>query len=129
MVDIVPWMLEDEPARVYAVSRSGVLDAAECPSTFSTPPGVVCALIAGGPDALTHAMEDVEDQPESGARDLATLDVGADEVVVGIAASGRTPYVLGAIAAARSPPESHVHTPRRLATRSKSSSHPLSAPR
>lgn len=81
--------------------RLGVLDAAECPPTFSTPPGVVCGVIAGGADALTRAMEDVEDQPESGARDLATLDVGPDDVVVGLAASGRTPYVLGAIDEAR----------------------------
>ncbi len=80
--------------------RLGVLDASECPPTFSTPPGVICGLIAGGPDALTNAMEDVEDQPEIGARDLAALNVGADDVVVGLAASGRTPYVLGAIAEA-----------------------------
>jgi N-acetylmuramic acid 6-phosphate etherase len=81
--------------------RLGVLDAAECPPTFGTPPGVVCAVIAGGSDALTRAMEDVEDQPESGARDLAALDVDPNDVVVGLAASGRTPYVLGAIAEAR----------------------------
>ncbi len=81
--------------------RLGVLDAAECPPTFGTPPGLVCALIAGGPEALTRALEDVEDQPERGARDLAALDVGPLDVVVGLAASGRTPYVLGAMAAAR----------------------------
>ncbi len=81
--------------------RLGVLDASECPPTFSVPPGMVRGVIAGGLDALTNAMENVEDQPESGARDLAALDVGPDDVVVGLAASGRTPYVLGAIAEAR----------------------------
>lgn len=81
--------------------RLGVLDAAECPPTFSTPSGMVGALIAGGDEALTHAMEGVEDLPEQGAEDLAALDAGPDDVVVGLAASGRTPYVLGAIAEAR----------------------------
>ena len=81
--------------------RLGVLDAAECPPTYGVPQGLVCAVIAGGEAALTNAMEGVEDQPETGAADLAALDVGADDVVVGLAASGRTPYVLGAIAEAR----------------------------
>jgi N-acetylmuramic acid 6-phosphate etherase len=81
--------------------RLGVLDAAECPPTFSTAPGQVVGLIAGGADALTRSIEEVEDRPEAGAADLAGLGVGADDVVLGIAASGRTPYVLGAIAEAR----------------------------
>lgn len=81
--------------------RLGVLDAAECPPTFSTPPAMVVGLIAGGPRALTNAVEAVEDSPEHGAADIAAAAVGPDDVVVGLAASGRTPYVLGAVAEAR----------------------------
>ncbi|GAB4439321.1 MAG: N-acetylmuramic acid 6-phosphate etherase [Chloroflexi bacterium OHK40] len=81
--------------------RLGVLDAAECPPTFSTPPELVLGLIAGGPRALTSAVEAVEDDPASGAADIAAAGVGSADVVVGLAASGRTPYVLGAVAEAR----------------------------
>jgi N-acetylmuramic acid 6-phosphate etherase len=77
--------------------RLGVLDAAECPPTFSTPPEMVVGLIAGGPNALTRAVEGVEDNPDRGAADIAALDVGKTDLVVGITTSGRTPYVLGAI--------------------------------
>jgi N-acetylmuramic acid 6-phosphate etherase len=78
-----------------------VLDAAECPPTYGTPPEMVLGIIAGGPAALTRAVEAVEDAPEHGRRDIAAANVGPDDVVVGIAASGRTPYVLGAVAEAR----------------------------
>ena len=81
--------------------RLGVLDAAECPPTFSTPPEMVVGLIAGGPTALTRAVEGAEDDPDRGAADIAGLDVGAADLVVGIATSGRTPYVLGAVREAR----------------------------
>jgi N-acetylmuramic acid 6-phosphate etherase len=81
--------------------RLGVLDASECPPTFSTPPEMVVGLIAGGPRALTRSIEDAEDKPEQGAADLAGLGVGADDLVVGVATSGRTPYVLGAVREAR----------------------------
>ncbi len=81
--------------------RLGVLDAAECPPTFGVEPGVVVAQLAGGPTALTTSLEAVEDDADLGKRDIAALHVGPDDVVLGIAASGRTPYVLGAIAAAR----------------------------
>lgn len=81
--------------------RLGVLDAAECPPTFSTPPEQVIGLIAGGAVALTRAVEAVEDDPEHGRREIAALGVGPHDVVVGLAASGRTPYVLGAVAEAR----------------------------
>jgi N-acetylmuramic acid 6-phosphate etherase len=80
--------------------RLGVLDASECPPTFSTPPELVVGRIAGGAHALTHAVEEVEDNPDAGRADIAGLDVTAADAVVGITASGRTPYVLGAIAAA-----------------------------
>ena len=81
--------------------RLGVLDASECPPTFNAPPGLVVGLIAGGDRALRHSIENAEDRPELGASDLEAVDVGAADVVVGIAASGRTPYVLGAVARAR----------------------------
>lgn len=81
--------------------RMGVLDAAECPPTFGIDPALVVGQIAGGAAALTEAIEAVEDDAELGRRDVAALAVGPDDVVLGIAASGRTPYVLGAIEAAR----------------------------
>lgn len=81
--------------------RLGVLDASECPPTFGVPPSLVCGIIAGGPGALSRASEASEDDPEAGARDLITATFSRSDVLVGIAASGRTPYVLGAIAAAR----------------------------
>lgn len=80
--------------------RLGMLDAVECPPTFGVPPELVRALIAGGPAALTGAVEGAEDDYEAGRRDLRALPVTAADVVVGLAASGRTPYVLGAIDAA-----------------------------
>lgn len=81
--------------------RLGVLDAAECPPTFSADPGQVIGLIAGGPGALLQAVEGAEDDPELAAADLRALAIGPKDTVVGIAASGRTPYVLGALRAAR----------------------------
>jgi N-acetylmuramic acid 6-phosphate etherase len=81
--------------------RLGVLDAAECPPTFSTPPEMVVGLIAGGPVALTRAVEGAEDDPGRGAADIASLGVGAHDLVLGIATSGRTPYVLGAVREAK----------------------------
>ena len=81
--------------------RLGVLDAAECPPTFGVPPDRVVGLIAGGPDAVTRAVEGAEDDAAAGARDVDALGVGADDVVVGISASGRTPYVLAALGRAR----------------------------
>jgi N-acetylmuramic acid 6-phosphate etherase len=81
--------------------RLGVLDAAECPPTFSTPPEMVVGLIAGGPTALTRAVEGAEDDLDRGAADISALEVGALDLVVGIATSGRTPYVLGAVREAR----------------------------
>lgn len=81
--------------------RLGVLDASECPPTFNTPPELVVGLIAGGDHALRHAVEHVEDSPEAGADALKSIDVKESDTVVGIAASGRTPFVLGAIEYAR----------------------------
>ncbi len=81
--------------------RLGVLDAAECPPTFNIPAERVIALLAGGPIAQTQAQEDLEDSVEAGEADVAQLKLSADDVVVGIAASGRTPYALGAVAYAQ----------------------------
>jgi N-acetylmuramic acid 6-phosphate etherase len=81
--------------------RLGVLDASECPPTFGTPPEMVVGLIAGGPQALTRAVEGAEDSRELAAADLAAIGLSAADVLVGIATSGRTPYVLGGLAHAR----------------------------
>ena len=81
--------------------RLGVLDASECPPTFHTPPSLVEGIIAGGDHALRWAVEGAEDDPELGTTAVTERHVGPIDVVVGIAASGRTPYVLGALHAAR----------------------------
>jgi N-acetylmuramic acid 6-phosphate etherase len=81
--------------------RLGVLDASECPPTYNVSPSTVQGIIAGGESALTRSTEASEDDPEAGARDLVARGVAAKDVVCGIAASGRTPYVLGAIGKAR----------------------------
>lgn len=81
--------------------RLGVLDAAECPPTFGTPPEMIQGIIAGGYEALVRAQEGAEDRTEDGEAELAARDVGERDVVVGIAASRRTPFVLAALAKAR----------------------------
>jgi len=81
--------------------RLGVLDASECPPTFSVPPDLVQGIIAGGEAALSRATETTEDDPAIGALDLTGRGFTTRDVLVGIAASGRTPYVLGAVAEAR----------------------------
>lgn len=82
--------------------RLGVLDASECPPTFNTPPALVVGLIAGGHRALTNAIEGAEDNRQAGEEDLRGVEVDAKDVVCGIATSGRTPYVIGGLAYARS---------------------------
>lgn len=81
--------------------RLGILDAAECVPTFSTPPELVQGLIAGGEQAITLPVEGAEDRPELGSSDLMARGLTAQDAVVGIAASGRTPYVVGALIYAR----------------------------
>ncbi|WP_308163382.1 N-acetylmuramic acid 6-phosphate etherase [Nocardia alni] len=82
--------------------RLGVLDAVECPPTFGTDPGEVIGLIAGGAPALTRSVEGAEDEPHRAAADLAEIGLTAADVVVALAASGRTPYAIGAVRYARS---------------------------
>lgn len=82
--------------------RLGILDASECPPTYGTPPGQVVGLIAGGREAVFRAVEGAEDNRALGAEDLRALGFTKTDVLVGIAASGRTPYVLGAMDYARS---------------------------
>ena len=81
--------------------RLGVLDAAECPPTFHTPPELVQAVIAGGDTALRRSVERAEDEPDAGANDLRQAGFSRLDALIGISASGRTPYVLGAIAEAK----------------------------
>ncbi|CQJ52603.1 N-acetylmuramic acid 6-phosphate etherase [Yersinia rohdei] len=81
--------------------RLGILDASECPPTFGVPHGRVIGLIAGGPGALLKAVEGAEDDMSLGERDLQALALTAADMVVGLAASGRTPYVIGALRYAR----------------------------
>jgi N-acetylmuramic acid 6-phosphate etherase len=80
--------------------RLAMLDAVECVPTFSTPPSLVVALIAGGAIALTNAVEGAEDDRNAGRQDLTALNAASQDAVVGVAASGRTPYVLGVLEAA-----------------------------
>ncbi|MGP3951728.1 N-acetylmuramic acid 6-phosphate etherase [Streptomyces sp. 7N604] len=90
---------------VYAgagtAGRLGVLDASECPPTFNTAPTEVVGLIAGGPSAMVTSVEGAEDSKEPAAADLDALGLTADDTVVGISASGRTPYAIGAVEHAR----------------------------
>ncbi|MFD6292675.1 N-acetylmuramic acid 6-phosphate etherase [Streptomyces sp. NPDC060205] len=90
---------------VYAgagtAGRLGVLDASECPPTFNTDPAEVVGLIAGGPAAMTTSAEGAEDSAELAVADLSALGLTADDTVVGVSASGRTPYAIGAVEHAR----------------------------
>lgn len=81
--------------------RLAALDAAECESTFSAPPGQVVAIVAGGIASPPLVQEAAEDNADAGAADIDALDVGAGDAVVAISASGRTPYALGALESAR----------------------------
>jgi len=82
--------------------RIGLLDAVECPPTYGVPEGMVIPLIAGGEAAVHRAQEGAEDDPELGEKDLRNIGLKTNDVVVGIAASGRTPYVTGGLRYARS---------------------------
>lgn len=105
-VDVIAGQLKAGGRLIYCgcgtSGRLGVLDAVECPPTYSTDPDMVVGLIAGGYDAMFRAVEGAEDDRALGEKDLRDIRFGAKDVLVGIAASGRTPYVLGAMAYARS---------------------------
>lgn len=105
-IDAISARLQQSGRLIYfgagTSGRLGVLDAAECPPTFSSDPGQVIGLIAGGPSALRKAVEGAEDDPDLGAKDLRDIELSAKDVVVGIATSGRTPYVIGGLDYARS---------------------------
>ena len=105
-VDLVVAALRSGGRLIYmgagTSGRLGVLDASECPPTFNTDPEQVVGLIAGGHGALVRSIEGAEDFPEYGARDLDEVQVSAADVVMGIATSGRTPYVIGGLRHAQS---------------------------
>ena len=82
--------------------RLGVLDAVECPPTFGVPYGTVIGLVASGVNAFDKPIEDAEDRPEEGIKDLKAISLKKEDILIGIAASGRTPYVLGGLEYARS---------------------------
>jgi N-acetylmuramic acid 6-phosphate etherase len=82
--------------------RLGILDASECPPTYGTPPEQVIGLIAGGKTAIFKAVENAEDNPELAITDLKNINFSSNDILVGIAASGRTPYVIGAMQYAKS---------------------------
>lgn len=100
-VDVIAAQLKAGGRLIYSgcgtSGRLGVLDAAECPPTYSTDPDQVIGLIAGGTNAMFHAVEGAEDDAQLGATDLKEIGFNSKDVLVGIAASGRTPYVLGAM--------------------------------
>lgn len=104
-IDRIVAALERGGRLIYAGAgtsgRLAALDAAECPPTFGTSPGQVRAVIAGGRRALDRAVEGAEDSASRGAKDLKAIGVGPRDVVVGLTASGTTPYVLGALREAR----------------------------
>ncbi|MFF8032601.1 MULTISPECIES: N-acetylmuramic acid 6-phosphate etherase [unclassified Streptomyces] len=104
-VDAVAGRMARGGRLVYAgagtAGRLGVLDASECPPTFNTDPARVVGLIAGGPAALVTSVEGAEDSRELAESDLAALELTAADTVVGVSASGRTPYAIGAVEYAR----------------------------
>ena len=77
--------------------RLGILDASECPPTYGVPPGLVTGIIAGGEKAIINAIENAEDNVDQGWKDLQAFDLNEADVVIGIASSGTTPYVIGAL--------------------------------
>ena len=104
-VDLVAARLADGGRLVYigagTSGRLGVLDASECPPTFNAAPGQVVGLIAGGDAALRRAIEGAEDSHDAGIDDVRAISLSADDVLVGITASGAAPYVIAALDAAR----------------------------
>ncbi len=104
-IDLIAGGMRERGRLIYVGAgtsgRLACLDAAECPPTFDADPGQVTAIIAGGPEALTRSVEGAEDDSEAGARAIDQEDPGPRDTVVGITASGRAPFVLGALKAAK----------------------------
>lgn len=100
-IDAIVDALRDGGRLIYVGAgtsgRLGILDAVECVPTYSTPPELVCGLIAGGEKAVMRSVEGAEDKPELAKADLQNMNLSLEDIVVGIAASGRTPYVIGAL--------------------------------
>ncbi len=100
-IDLIAGRLQQGGRLIYlgagTSGRLGVLDASECPPTFNTSPELVIGLIAGGPAALTRSIEGAEDHPEDAVADLQRVGLTKDDALVGIATSGRTPYVIGGL--------------------------------
>lgn len=100
-VDIITETLQNGGRLIYVGAgtsgRLGIMDAVECPPTFGTAPDLIQGLIAGGPEAIYCAKEGAEDNPDGGADDLKAVSLTDNDIVVGITASGRTPYVIGAL--------------------------------
>jgi N-acetylmuramic acid 6-phosphate etherase len=110
-IDLVKQAFDEDGRLIYAGAgtsgRLGILDAAECPPTFGSDPQQVVGLIAGGKEAVFEAQEGAEDYEENGRVSLSDIDLRSHDIVCGLAASGRTPYVHGALKAAR---EKGCHT-------------------
>lgn len=110
-IDLIADRLSHQGRLIYlgagTSGRLGVLDASECPPTFRSPPKQVLGLIAGGEDALTRAIEGAEDHGEFAVEDLTRINACSRDIVVGIATSGRTPYVLEGLRWAR---QQQIHT-------------------
>jgi N-acetylmuramic acid 6-phosphate etherase len=104
-IDVIAERLQRGGRLIYigagSSGRLGVLDAAEIPPTFGVPPGRVLALIAGGARAITESIEGAEDNGDAGAQEIVRVNVTADDAVVGIAASGATPYAIGGMKEAK----------------------------
>lgn len=100
-VDLIVYSLSNNGRLIYigagTSGRLGILDASECPPTFGTAPGLVKALIAGGPQAVYSAQEGAEDNTTAAISDLKSISFSQSDILVGISASGRTPYVLSAM--------------------------------
>jgi N-acetylmuramic acid 6-phosphate etherase len=115
VIDQVARSLRDGGRLIYigagSSGRIAALDASECPPTYSTVPGQVQYIMAGGPKALASAVEVNEDSEELGQRDIARRRPTRKDVVIGLSASGRTPYVVAAVAEPRPPPSPATTTP------------------
>jgi N-acetylmuramic acid 6-phosphate etherase len=106
VVDVIVAKISEHNGRLFYIGagtsgRLGVLDASECPPTFGVSDNVIIGLIAGGDGALRKAVENAEDDQEQAWKDLQKFDINKNDVLLGIAASGSTPYVIGGVKDAR----------------------------